>query len=376
MINFDNSATSFPKPAAVKKAVLTAISHYGGNPGRSGHTLSLKTAEAVYSARSSAADFFGAEVDNVVFTQNCTQALNTAIKGVAENGCHIIISNLEHNSVLRPVHALSLNNGCSYSVAEVSHDDFTTVDNFRKLITPKTKIIVCTLGSNVTGQITPYRQIADLCRKHGICFIADGAQACGVIPLKLSDGINILCTAGHKSLYGPSGTGLLVTDGKYTIKPLMEGGTGSTSLEAVQPDFLPDALESGTVNTAGIIGLSAGIRFVKKIGIEKIYAHENILCRKFIAEMKKLKNVVVYRDERCVNYLPVVSFNVNGYTANETAEILSNHGFALRGGLHCSGLAHTSIGTDPDGTVRFSPSVFNRIDEVEMLVKIIKNYLT
>ena len=376
MINFDNSATSFPKPAAVKKAVLTALSHYGGNPGRSGHTLSLKTAEAVYKARSIAADFFGAEVDNVIFTQNCTHALNTAIKGVAEKGCHIIISNLEHNSVLRPVHALSLTSGCSYSVAEISHDDFTTIENFSKLITQKTKIIVCTLGSNVTGQITPYRQIADLCKKHGICFIADGAQACGVIPIKLSDGINILCTAGHKSLYGPSGTGLLVTDGKYTIKPLMEGGTGSTSLEAIQPDFLPDALESGTVNTAGIIGLGAGIGFVNKIGIDKIYEHENLLCKRFIAEMKNMKNVTVYRNEQCNSYLPVVSFNVNGYTANETAEILSNHGFALRGGLHCSGLAHASIGTVPDGTVRFSPSVFNTNSEVETLVKIIKNYLT
>ncbi len=376
MINFDNSATSFPKPTAVKKAVLTALSHYGGNPGRSGHTLSLKTAEAVYSTRSTAADFLGAEVDNVIFTQNCTHALNTAIKGVAENGCHIIISNLEHNSVLRPVHALSLNNGCSYSIAEINHDEHTTVENFQKLITPKTKIIVCTLGSNVTGQITPYKQIADLCKKHGICFIADGAQACGVIPIKLSDGINILCTAGHKSLYGPSGTGLLVTDGKYTIKPIMEGGTGSTSLEAVQPIFLPDSLESGTVNTAGIIGLGAGIRFVQKIGIDKIYEHENLLCRKFIAEMKRLKNIIVYRDERCEKYLPVVSFNVSGYTANETAEVLSDHGFALRGGLHCSGLAHTFIGTVPDGTVRFSPSVFNKINEVEMLVKNIKNYLT
>lgn len=376
MINFDNSATSFPKPAAVKKAVLTAISRYGGNPGRSGHMLSLKTAEAVFSARSAAADFFGAEVDNVIFTQNCTHALNTAIKGVSEKGCHIIISNLEHNSVLRPVHALSLNNECSYSIAEISHDDYTTVENFRRLITPKTKVIVCTLGSNVTGQITPYKQIAELCQKHNICFIADGAQACGIIPITLSDGINILCTAGHKSLYGPSGTGLLITDGKYTIKPLIEGGTGSTSLEAVQPDFLPDALESGTVNTMGIIGLGEGIRFVKMIGINKIYAHENMLCQKFITEMKKLKNIIIYRDERYKKYLPVVSFNVIGYTANEAAQILSNHGFALRGGLHCSGLAHTSIGTVPDGTIRFSPSVFNTNSEVETLVKNIKNYLT
>ena len=156
----------------------------------------------------------------------------------------------------------------------------------------------------------------------------------------------------------------------------MEGGTGSTSLEAVQPDFLPDALESGTVNTAGIIGLGAGIEFVKKIGIDKIYEHETTLCRKFIIEMQKIPKVIIYNDVRYKNYLPVVSFNVNDYTANQAAEILNNHGFALRGGLHCSGLAHTSIGTAPDGTIRFSPSIFNKSTEVESLVKIIKNYLT
>ncbi len=372
MINFDNSATSFPKPAAVKKAVLEAMNRYGGNPGRSGHRISIETAEAVYSARAAAADFFGAEPDNVVFTQNCTHALNTAIKGVAEKGCHIIISSLEHNSVLRPVHALYRKGLCSYSVAEVSFDDSATVENFRRLITPQTKIIACTLGSNVTGQILPYDRIAELCRKNGICFIADGAQACGVIPVRLSDGINILCTAGHKSLYGPSGTGLLITDGKYKIDPIMEGGTGSASLEKEQPDFLPDSLESGTINTAGAIGLGAGIRFVAKLGTDKIYAHENRLCRIFLRETEDSGNILLYRDERIKNYLPIVSFNIAGLTANETAAQLSDMGFALRGGLHCSGLAHTALGTIPDGTVRFSPSVFNTEKEVYALAAAVR----
>lgn len=371
MINFDNSATSFPKPAAVKKAVFEAMNRYGGNPGRSGHRISIETAEAVYSARAAAADFFGAEPDNVVFTQNCTHALNTAIKGTAEKGCHIIISSLEHNSVLRPVHALYRKGLCSYSVAEVSYDDKVTAENFRRLITPQTKIIACTLGSNVTGQILPYDRIAELCRKNGICFIADGAQACGVIPVRLSDGINILCTAGHKSLYGPSGTGLLITDGKYKINPIMEGGTGSASLEKEQPDFLPDSLESGTINTAGVIGLGAGIGFVKKLGMDKIYDHENRLCRIFLRETEDSGEILLYRDER-INYLPIVSFNVVGLTANETAARLSDMGFALRGGLHCSGLAHTALGTVPDGTVRFSPSVFNTEKEVYALAAAVR----
>ena len=370
MINFDNSATSFPKPDVVKKAVLEAMTRYGGNPGRSGHKISIETAEAVYSARTAAADFFGAEPDNVVFTQNCTHALNTAIKGTASSGCHIIISSLEHNSVLRPVHALS-KGSCSYSIAQVSQSDSETVENFNRLITPHTKIIACTLGSNVTGQILPFRGIAELCRKHGICFIADGAQACGVIPVSLSDGINILCTAGHKSLYGPSGTGLLVTDGKYKINPIMEGGTGSASMEKEQPDLLPDGLESGTINTSGAIGLGAGIRFVKKLGMDRIYSHESKLCRIFIHETENIGRITIYRGDT-ENYLPIVSFNAAGLSANETAAKLSDMGFALRGGLHCSGLAHTSLGTVPDGTVRFSPSVFNSEKEVYALASAIK----
>lgn len=365
MINFDNSATTFPKPYAVQRAVNEALTRYGGNPGRSGHELSIRTAEAVYSARKKAADFFGAKTENTVFTNNCTHALNLAVQGVMNGGGHIIISNLEHNSAARPVYALS-KQGCTFDIADAANSDDETVENFRRLIRPHTKAVVCTLGSNVTGKITPYKRIGELCAENGVCFIADGAQLCGIIDVKLSDGINILCTAGHKSLYGPSGTGLLITDGKYKIAPLMQGGTGSTSLELSQPDFLPDSLESGTVNTIGILGLGAGIDFVSEKGTERIFTHESELCRQLINGISGLNGVKIYRGKG--DYLPIVSFNIKGMTSNELANALSDKGFALRGGLHCSGLAHKAIGTAPEGTVRFSPSVFSTPQQVRLLI--------
>lgn len=371
MVNFDNSATTYPKPIAVRKAVDTAMVKYGGNPGRSGHRLSMETASAVYEARIAAADFFGAEPDCTIFTANCTHALNTAIKGVIPDGAHIIISDLEHNSVARPVYAMK-QRGCTFDIFHVYPDKERTLTEMTSLIKPNTAAVVCTLGSNVTGRITPYRDIGRICRKRGICFIADGAQLCGIVDVKLSDGINILCTAGHKSLYGPSGTGLLITDGQYKIKPLTEGGTGSTSLELQQPDFLPDSLESGTVNTMGIIGLGAGINFVKGLGTKRIFDHETALCRRLINGLSAVSGAKIYRDNDRGEYLPIVSFNLPDMTANEAASRLSDMGYALRGGLHCSGLAHKSIGTLPEGTVRFSPSVFSTAAETDGLIRAIK----
>ena len=370
MINFDNSATTFPKPRSVKAASAAALEKYGGNPGRGGHAISLASANAVFRARENIADFFGASPENVVFTLNCTHALNLAIKGVLKPGDHVIISSFEHNSSARPVHALS-RSGVKYSIAEVFPESALTVESFRSLIRPDTKAIVCTIGSNVTGQIMPFLELGMLAEKHGLCFIADGAQACGVIPVKLSDGINILCTAGHKALYGPTGTGLLISDGKFPITPIMEGGTGSASIELEQPDFLPNSLESGTVNTAGIIALNAGVDFVRKLSLKKIFTHETALCRQFISGISDLDSVIIYR-ERNANYLPIVLFNIKGMTSDETASALNDMGFALRGGLHCSGLTHKSLGTLPDGGVRFAPSVMNSSAEVAKLVSAVR----
>ena len=374
MIYFDNAATTFPKPLKVKNAALNAITKFGGNPGRSGHDMSLKVAQEVYKSRSLVADFFEAKPENVVFTLNCTHALNYAIKGIMQNGGHIIISSLEHNSVSRPVYALSKKNK-SYSIAKVEIDDEKTIRNFEKLITPRTKAIVCTIASNVTGQILPYKKIAALCKKHNLCYIADGAQACGVIPLKMSDGFNFLCTAGHKSLYGTTGTGILISDGKYKLSSIIEGGTGATSSELEQTNILPEMLESGTLNTVGIISLGAGIQFINELTVPRILKHEVSLCNYFINGIKDIKVIKIYRSDSA-NYVPIVSFSIDDMTSTEVSSILNTAGFALRSGLHCAIVAHKSIGTAEYGTVRFAPSIFNTEQEVSLLIRNIKKIST
>ncbi len=376
MINFDNAATSFPKPTAVRKAAAEAISVYGGNSGRGGHELAMRTSEALYSARETAAAFFGAEPENTVFTLNCTHALNMAIQGVMAEGGHLIISSMEHNSSARPAAALAIKKQITLSVAEVFPDIGQTAESFRRLIRTDTKAIVCTLASNVTGQLLPYREIAELCHENGICFIADGSQVCGIYDIKLSDGINILCTSGHKGLFGITGTGLLITDGRYRIKPIIQGGTGSDSLSLFQPDLLPDSLESGTPNIIGAITVGAGIRFIRSYGMDRLRAHEEKLCSLFIKELRSIDGITVYRNSEA-SYAPIVSFSAAGMTSEEAAAILAEKGFCLRAGYHCAALAHATLGTK-GGTVRFAPSLFNSEAETASLVcyvKILKNLL-
>jgi len=371
IINFDNAATTYPKPPSVKKAVAEAVEKFGGNSGRGGHALAMRTSRALYSARSAAAEFFGAQPENVVFTMNCTYALNLAIQGIMKDGGHLIISSMEHNSAARPAAKLALDGKVNLSIAEICPDDSDTVENFRRLIRPDTKAVVCTLASNVTGQLMPWREIGKLCREHDICFIADGAQACGVVDIDISEGINILCTAGHKGLYGITGTGLLITDGKYSISPLIQGGTESSSLSLRQPDILPDALESGTPCVIGAMSVKAGIEFIRKKGIDNIFSHEDRICRRFVRELQKNKNITIYRDPQS-SYVPIVSFNAAGIPSEELAGELAEHGFCLRAGFHCAALAHTQLGTDT-GTVRFAPSVFNTETEAVTLANTINN---
>ncbi len=368
MIYFDNAATTYPKPPAVIAAMSRALVKYGANPGRAGHAMSLETAEAVFDAREKCAAFFGASVENTVFMPNCTFALNTAIKGVLPENSHAVISDIEHNAVLRPLYALSKSAGISYTAA-VTDDDDSTVREFERCINRRTKAVICTLAGNVTGRIMPIKRIAALCRERGICFIADAAQGAGVLPIKLSDGVNIICAAGHKGLYGPMGTGLLVTDGKYRLKTLIEGGTGSLSKEPAQPDFLPDRFESGTINTAGAISLGAGVDFVNSKGIGNIRAHENALCRRFFEGMVKQPAVKLYSDGFDERFAPVIPFNIGDLPAEKSSQLLSDAGFALRGGFHCAYPAHRKIGTAEQGAVRFSPSVFNTMTEVNALIR-------
>ncbi len=371
IINFDNAATTYPKPLIVKKAVAEAVEKFGGNSGRGGHALAMRTSRALYSARSTVADFFGAQPENVVFTLNCTHALNLAIQGIMRDGGHLIISSMEHNSAARPAARLALDGKIKLSIAEICPDDSATVENFRRLIRSDTKAVVCILASNVTGQLMPWRELGKLCREHDICFIADGAQACGVVDINIADGINILCTAGHKGLYGITGTGLLITDGKYRISPIIQGGTGSSSLSLRQPEILPDALESGTPCVIGAMSVKAGIEFIQRKGIDRISAHEDRICRRFVRELEKNRNITIYRSPQS-SYVPIVSFNAEGISSEKLAGELADHGYCLRAGFHCASLAHTQLGTE-SGTVRFAPSAFSTEEDAVSLAELINN---
>ena len=368
-VNFDNAATTFPKPPEVREAVRSAVARYA-SAGRGSHPLAKRGSELIYSAREEIAAFFEGAPENAVLTSNCTHALNLAIQGRMRSGGHIIISEYDHNSVLRPVYALAKAGTCRYSIAHIGDSPEETVRHFARLIRPDTRAVACTLCSNVTGEILPWREIAALCQERGICFIADGAQACGVLEVSMQDGINILCTAGHKGLYGITGTGLLLSDGKFPLPPLMQGGSGSLSNLPEMPPFLPDALESGTLNIIGAASLRSGLRFVRKRGVASIFAHETALCEQFLRGLEQLPEVKIYRKENRP-YAPIVSFNVGDLPSEETAAFLGEQGFCLRAGLHCAPLIHHRMGTDT-GTVRFSPSVFSRVQDVERLLSAVR----
>ena len=369
-VYFDNAATTFPKPLPVRAALRRAVLTEGGNPGRGGHPQAVRAGRAVFHARETAAKLFGAKPEHVIFTQNCTHALNLAIHGTLRQGDHVIISSMEHNAAARPVAARSAAGIISYSVAQVSADADETVEAFRRLIRPQTRAIICTLVSNVTGQILPYRQLAALCQQYGLIFIADGAQGCGILPVTLADGIPLLCTAGHKGLYGTMGTGMLLTDGTVPLRPLMQGGTGSVSASLDMPDFLPDALEPGTVNVPGIAALDAGMQWVMQQGTGRLLRHETALCDRLIGGLNRISGARVYRAAGA-DYAPVVSFTLPQESPDETAARLAAAGFCLRAGLHCAPLAHETLGT-PHGTVRFSPSVMNTPQEVDALLMLLQ----
>ena len=257
MIYWDNAATTWPKPMAVTEAMSRALTRYGANPGRGGHTMGMAASREVYRCRETAAEFF--HLDNpgqVVFTLNCTMAMNMALKGILRTSGRVVVSDLEHNAVMRPLHVLSPGRPI-YDVAQVTPgDDDQTVEAFRRCITPFTRAIVCTHASNVFGVQLPIRRLGELAREHDLLFVVDAAQTAGVLPLDMeADHIDFLCVAGHKGLYGPMGTGMLLCGDRFQLPSFVEGGTGSQSLLYEQPDELPDRLESGTPNTPGILSL-------------------------------------------------------------------------------------------------------------------------
>ncbi len=343
MIYLDNAATTYPKPLSVRKAVSDSFS-YCANPGRAGHRLSIKASESIFNCRNKLCSFFNSDKpENVILTPSCTFALNTVIKGVLSKGDHVVISSLEHNSVLRPLEKLSQKGLITYSIAEVFEaDDDRTLDSFRSSIRDNTKLVVCTHASNVFGIRLPIGRIGALCRYYGVLFCVDAAQTAGVIDIDLSNTpIDYLCLPGHKGLYGPVGTGALIINCDHIPDSLCEGGTGSSQTGYGQPQILPDKYESGTMNLIGAAGLSAGIDFISKHKRESVFRHEMMLINKLYEGLNQIKDVELYTDKPDnIHYVPLLSFNLKNVDSEETAHLLDKHfGIAVRAGIHCSPLA-------------------------------------
>lgn len=372
MINFDNSATSGVKPKIVINAVMDALKNNSANPGRSGYQSSIKTAEKIYNVREKILKFFNAsDTQNVVFTLNCTHSINYVLKGVLKYGDHIVISSLEHNAVLRPLTKMK----ASYTIANVSHtDDEVTFENFKKSIKPNTKMIFCTAASNVTGKILPLEKIGKLCREKGILFGVDAAQLAGVRDIDVKRmNIDFLCVAPHKGLYAPMGVGILICEKKIP-NTIIEGGTGTNSLQSVQPNEMPERLESGTINVPGILGLGAGIDFVNGLDIEKIYSHEMQIVRYIYEMLEKNHNVILYTPFPENNkFAPVLAFNLKGFKSDSIADLLDKNGIAVRAGYHCAPFAHKQLGTLETGAVRVSVSVFNSKNDAEKFISVLNN---
>ncbi len=376
MIYLDNAATTWPKPENVYREVSRCMTDYCGNPGRGGHTMSAAAGRAVYDCRCLAAELFSAEPENAVFTLNTTYALNMAIKGIARTGDHIIISNMEHNSVLRPVIAT----GCDYDVFDAAAAPERIVCDIISKLTPRTRMIVCTHRSNICPIRLPIKAIGELCRARGLCFIVDTAQSAGVYPVDMREcHIDALCFAGHKSLYGIQGAGGVIFSSRYKgeaarkLHTLVEGGSGIASLEEYMPSLLPERLESGTLPTPAIAGLAAGIRAITEVGIPRIREHGISLYRRVRERLCNHNRIEVYCPD--IGYGETLLFNVRGMPSTEVADKLDREGICVRAGFHCAPLAHKALGTGESGAVRVSFGAFNTAEEADIFCDVLNKII-
>ncbi len=371
MIYLDNAATTYPKPVSVINAIDNALKNYGANPGRAGHNMSLAAAEEIYRCRSAVADFFRAPgPECVAFTLNCTHSINYVLKGLLKPGDHVVTSCLEHNAVMRPLQALS-EQGITYTNALVfPGDNDATVNSFRKELRENTALIVCTHASNVFGIRLPIERIAALGHEYGIPILIDCAQSAGILPIDMEENkFDYLCIAAHKGLYGPMGTGILITPNGSLLKTIVEGGTGTSSAMLEQPQTMPERMESGTQNMPGIAGIHAGVEFVKAKSIDYIYKHEMELVQYMYRSLMKMKNIKLYTTEPVAPYfVPVLSFNVADQPSELIAQKLNQQGIAVRAGLHCAPVAHRAMGTLEQGAVRVCPSAFSNMNEMRSFV--------
>lgn len=371
MIYFDQAATSFPKPESVIRAVTEALVEYGANPGRSGHRLARTAASVVNETRVILADFFGLNnPENVLFFSNATSALNQALLGFhLQAGDHVITTCFEHNSVRRPLEFLSKTKRIEVSYIHPLERDW------KSFIKENTKLMVAAHGSNVTGLIIPIEEMAKAAKERNIPFVVDASQTAGVLPIDMEEiGIDMLAIPGHKGLLGPQGTGALLIKEGVSLTPLTHGGTGAFSENPVQPDVHPYKYESGTLNTPGTAGLQAGVKEVKKLGLPAIFQHEQSLANHCIRELSEIDGIQIHgqlpREKR---RLGVVSFRIHDVDVQEAATVLDQHyDIAVRAGFHCSPLAHQTIGTEDEGSIRVSFGPYNTRQEVDKFINAIK----
>jgi cysteine desulfurase family protein len=377
MIYLDNAATTWPKPPGVAEAMMHYLDKTGASPGRSGHSLAVEAARVVYAAREALAELVNApDPLHVVFGANATEALNLALSGLLHPGDHVITSSVEHSSVMRPLRALE-RTGVALTVVPCSRPGFLDPAVVKQALRPNTVLIVLTHVSNVVGSLLPTAEVGQIAQRHGLLLLVDAAQTAGVVPIDMqADAIDLLAFSGHKSLYGPMGTGGLVLGERVDITrmaPLKRGGTGSRSEYEEQPDFLPDKYESGTLNAVGLAGLGAGVRWVLEHGVEVIRAHEAALTRQLLDGLKSIPGVTIYGGRDAARQTATVSFNINGKEPSEVGLRLDEeHGILCRVGLHCAPAAHRTMETFPTGTVRFSLGAFNTAADVQSAVEAVR----
>lgn len=373
MIYMDNAATTLQKPEEVKQAILYALEHMG-NAGRGGTEAALDASRSIYAVREKLADFFNAESPTrIAFTANSTESLNIALKGLFQPGDHVITTVLEHNSVLRPLYWCQ-EQGVELTILNCDEKGNLSYEEMENAVREKTKAIVCTHASNLTGNMINLKRVGQIASEKHILFVVDASQTAGVYPIDVQElGVDVLCFTGHKGLLGPQGTGGLYVREGVEIRPLLCGGSGVDTYNMHHPSQMPTALEAGTLNGHGIAGLGAAIDYLNRTGIDVIREKELNLMRRFYDGISQIPDVKVYGDFTAEERAPIVTFNLGDYDSSEVSDELNEvYGIATRPGAHCAPLMHKALGTVEQGAVRFSFSHYNTEEEVDFAIRAIK----
>ena len=376
MIYLDNSATTHHKPRSVIKSATQGLKKYSINPNRSGHTLAITVQQKVYECREAAAKLLGCNcTENIIFTLNTTHAINMVLKGFLHKGDHIIISDMEHNSVYRPIYNLFQKGIIEYDIFQTNGKSHQSIcSSILKLIKENTKMLLCIHSSNVCSMTLPLKDIGDLCHKHNIFFAVDAAQSAGHYDIDMSkQNIDAICVPGHKGLLGPQGCGILALNSKIMLDTLVEGGNGVNSLELNMPVFSPERYESGTMAVPAISGLYEGIKTIQQIGIFNIKMHSQMLFKSTYEMLSSIRGVKIYSPENIGN---VLLFNVRDIPADLVGQKLSNYDVCVRSGFHCAPLAHKTLQTPDHGAVRVSFGIYNTISDIEQLWHNVKKIST